>query len=145
MRFSVRATFSLAASLATLLLVVAGCSSITGPRLQTNFEWGEADNPESVVETMQTTVAFGELFIFGQMQTPTRCYKLDYNFSRSGSKMTLKVKATLSPSANCDESLGGYRYTLSIYNLKYGTYDLTVNHDIEGAQGGEFTETVTVQ
>jgi hypothetical protein len=132
------------ASLGFVLLGLAGCSDITGPRLFTDFQWGEVEVPEDVVEGISTAVALGELFILGQFNTPTRCYALEADFNQSGKNLTLRVKAKSNNSPNCDESLGGFRYTATVRNLKYQTYTLRVIHDVAGASGVEFTETVTI-
>ena len=130
----------------SVFLFVAGCKSITEPRLITSFDWGEVEVPEDVVPGVSTSVALGELFIVGQFNTPTRCYNLDGNFQRSGGKLTLRVNANTINSPNCDDSLGGFRYVASISNLKYQTYELTVIHDVTGGSGGgTYTEMVTVR
>jgi hypothetical protein len=130
---------------AVVFLVLSGCSDLTGPRLLTDFAWGEVEEPETVVVGVSTTVALGGLFILGQFNTPTRCYALEADFRRDGSKLTVRVKAESTNSPNCDESLGGFRYTATMINLKYDTYQLRVIHDITGAAGGEYTETVTIR
>lgn len=130
-------------ALAVVLFLVAGCSSLTSPKVVTEFQWTEVEDPTTMVEGVQTTTAFGELFILGQMQTPGRCYSLAFNFDPGGSRLTLKVNAR--PNAtSCDQGIGGYRYTLSVYNLKSGTYELTVIHDVTGADGGVYTKSITV-
>jgi len=131
--------------MAAVSLAVSGCSSLTDPQLLTDFEWGEVENPATVQERILTSVVLGELYVLGQMQTPTRCYNIGFDLGRNGSQLTLRVSAKLGNSTNCDQNLGAYRYTLTVHNLKFGTYNLRVFHDITGAQGGEFTETVTVR
>ena len=127
------------------LLVLGGCSGITDPQMFTTFDWGEVEVPEDVVTGVSTSVALGDLFILGQFNTPTRCYTLDGNFKRSGSKLTLRVKADTSNPPNCDVRLGGFRYTAALSNLKYGTYQLQVIHEITGGTGGEYTKTVVIK
>jgi len=131
--------------MAAVSLAVSGCSSLTGPQLLTDFEWGEVENPATVQERVLTSVVLGELFVLGQMQTPTRCYNIGFDLGRNGSQLTLRVSAKPGNSTNCDQNPGAYRYTLTVHNLKFGTYNLRVFHDITGAQGGEFTETVTIR
>ena len=126
-------------------LVLGGCSGLTDPRLITNFDWGEVEEPEAIVEGISTTVALGDLFVLGQFKTPSHCYDLEADFRRSKSKLTIHVKAESTNSPNCDQSLGGFRYTAQLINLKFGTYELRVVHDIAGGSGGEFTETVTIR
>ncbi|MCJ7627799.1 MAG: hypothetical protein MUO50_05355 [Longimicrobiales bacterium] len=128
-----------------VFLVLSGCSDLTGPRLLTNFEWGEVEEPENIVVGVSTAVALGDLFILGQLNTSTRCYALDADFQRKGSKLTVLVRAESTNSPNCDESMGGFRYTATMINLKYDTYQLRVIHDIVGGVGTEYTRTVTIR
>ncbi|MGD8277911.1 MAG: hypothetical protein PVH00_07785 [Gemmatimonadota bacterium] len=137
--------FRATGSLIAVVLAVAGCGSLTEPQLLTDFEWGEVDDPATVQPGIQTAVVLGELYVLGQMQTPTRCYRLTKDFDQSGSRLTLKVTAAGSNTANCNVSQGGYRYTLVVHNLKFDTYDLRVTHAIEGGQDGHFADTVTVR
>lgn len=127
------------------ILALSGCSDITGPRMVTEFNWGEVQDPETVVEGVSTTVALGDLFILGEFNTPTRCYALEAEFNRNDKNLTLRVVAKSNNSPSCDERLGGYRYTASVANLRFGTYTLKVTHVVAGAVEGEFTETVTIR
>ena len=128
-----------------VLLVLGGCSEITSPKLLTSFDWGEVEDPETVVEGIGTSVALGDLFILGQMNTPTRCYRLEADFNRSGSNLTVRVHADPNNAPNCDDRLGGFRYTAVMSNLKFGTYQLRVIHDITAGAGSEYTKTVTIR
>jgi hypothetical protein len=128
-----------------LLLALAGCSDVTAPKLITSFEWGEMEDPETVVEGITTSVALGELFILGQIKTPARCYNLDHNFNRNGKDLILSVTATRTSTPNCDETIGGFRYTFVASNLKYDTYDLRATHTVTNAAGGVYTATVTIR
>lgn len=127
------------------LLAFPGCSSLTEPQVLTDFDWGEVEDPTTIEERVESQVVLGDLYVLGQFRTPTRCYSLDFDFGRSGSRLTLRLEAKSSDSPTCEQSQGGYRYTLVIRNLEFGTYELRVNHDITGAQGGQFTETVTIR
>jgi len=128
-----------------VFLVMSGCSDLTGPQLVTSFEWGEVEVPEDVVPGVATTVALGELFILGQFRTPTRCYVLDGECRQSGKNLTVQVTAETTGTANCDESLGGFRYTAVMSNLKFGTYELRVIHDIVNGAGVEYTRSLTIR
>ena len=119
-----------------VLLALGGCSSITDPQLVTSFEWGEVEDPENVVEGIEATVVFGELFIVGQLNTPARCYNLDADFQTSSNRLTVRVEANRTNAPNCDESLGGFTYIATMSNLKFATYSLSVIHDVEGGTGG---------
>lgn len=128
-----------------VVLAIGACSDITAPRLVTAFDWGEVDDPETVVPGITTSVALGELFILGQLNTPTRCYNLEAGFGRSKKKINIRVTAKPNNAPNCDQSLGGFRYTAVVSNLKFDTYDLTVIHDITGGEGGQFTKSITIK
>ena len=130
---------------AVVYLVLSGCSGLTDPRLITDFEWGEVEEPETVVEGISTTVALGDLFILGQFNTPSHCYNLEADFQKDGTNLTVRVNARPTGSPNCDESMGGFRYTARVVNLKFDTYELRVIHDIAGGTGGEFTESVIIR
>ncbi len=138
-----RARIPLGAGL--VLLALSGCSDLTGPRLLTTFEWGEVEEPDTIVEGISTTVALGDLFLVGQFRTPSHCYELDSDFQRDGTRLTVRVEARPTGSPNCDQSPGGFRYTASVTNLKFDTYELRVIHDVTGGSGGEYTKTVTIR
>jgi len=129
-------------TLLVLSLAVTGCSGFTDVDLITDFQWGEVEDPSTVTEGIDVTVALGELFILGQLNTPTRCYNLTPDFSLNGSTLTLTVSARSTGAANCNTDQGGFRYTAAVLSLDFGTYQLRVVHDIEEDQGGTFTETI---
>jgi len=130
---------------AAITLTGAGCSSFTDPDIVTDFQYTEVEDPATIVAGIEATAAFGELFILGHVPTPTRCYKLGFDFQKGGQKLTVRVQANPSGTSNCDQSQGGYRYTLAVYNLKAATYQITAIHEVSGGQGGQFTSTVTVR
>ena len=131
--------------LGVVFLALVGCSDLTGPRLLTTFEWGEVEEPETVVEGISTSVALGDLFVLGQFNTPSHCYELKADFQRNDAKLKVHVTAKPTGSSNCDETLGGFRYTSSMTNLKFGTYELRVIHDVTGGTQNEYTKTVTIR
>lgn len=131
-------------TLVTLSLALTGCSAFTDVDLITDFQWGEVEDPSTVVEGISSTVAYGEVFILGQLNTPTQCYNLSAGFKTSNNILTLTVSAAPTGASNCSQELGGYRYTAAILNLDYGTYQLRVIHDVQGGQGGTYTETIDV-
>lgn len=126
------------------LFALTGCSDITGPRWEAAFEWGEVDDPTTVQESVNSSVALGDLFLLGQFNTPTRCYVLDSDVQKRGSNLTIRVRATTNNPSNCDQSLGGFRYTIAVYNLEDGEYNLVVYHEIEGGNGKTFSRTVEI-
>ncbi len=134
-----------AAATIAALLVVSGCKSLTEPQLLTDFEWGEVEDPSTVQAGIQTAVVLGEVYVLGQMQTPTRCYSLTKDFQQSGSQLTLRISAKNNNTPNCNVSQGGYRYTLVVHNLKFDTYDLQVYHDIPGGQSAHYADSVRVR
>lgn len=131
-------------ALAAALLVVAGCAGITNPARLEVFEWGEVEDPTQIDEGIDPAVGFGELFILGQVATPTRCYRLNATFDEDGSELTMRVRGEVS-NPNCDEADGGYRYTATIRNLEVGVYDLRVIHEVVGGDTKSFTDSVEIR
>jgi hypothetical protein len=127
-----------------LLPMLLNCTSTTAPWLDTEFQYGEVEDPSTVQESVQSTAALGNLYILGQVPTPTRCYRLGHDLSSKGERLTLRIQAKPAGGGAC-EPVGGYRYTMVVLRLHPGTYDLTVIHEITGAQGGRFTETLTIR
>lgn len=125
-------------------LAITGCGSITNPARLEVFDWGEVEDPSSIEEGIDATVAFGELFVLGQLNTPSKCYRLTATFDRNDSRATLRIRGELA-NQNCGPGIGGFRYTATIRNLASGTYDLRVIHDVDGAQTQEFTESVEIR
>ena len=128
-----------------LLLCLSGCSGITDPQLVTSFDWTELEDSNAVTEGITTSVAYGDLFILGQLFAPAHCYELKGNFKESGNNLRLTVRARRTNSPNCDETQGGFKYTAVMSNLSFGVYNLTVTHDVEGGTGGTYTESVTIR
>jgi len=131
-------------ALAVFLPMMVGCSSATAPWLDTEFQYGEVDDPSTIQEGINVTVGLGDLYILGHLVTPTRCYRLEHEFGRKAGRLELRIVARPTGAGTCDP-LGGYRYTLAVFRLRSGTYELTVVHDITGAQGGQFTDSVTIR
>lgn len=131
-------------ALAVALLAVGGCSAITNPARLAVFDWGEVEDPTSVVDGIDPAVALGEVFILGQVSTPTRCYRLNAEFDESGSEIRLHVRGEMA-NPDCADDDGGYRYTATIRNLAVGLYDLRVTHEVVGGETQTFTDMVDVR
>jgi hypothetical protein len=132
-------------ALALLVVALSGCDSITDPQLVTSFDWTEVPDPQTVTEGISTSVAFGDLFILGQVITPARCYELQGTFAVDAGKLTVRVTARSNGSPNCDEREGGFRYTATMSNLAFRTYELTVIHEVDDGTGGQYTKTVVIR
>lgn len=128
-----------------VLVLLVGCSGITDPQFLTSFEWSELEDPNTVTEGITTSVVYGEVFILGQLNTPAQCYELTGEFDKSSNTLSLRVRARRTGSPNCDETMAGFTYTAVMRNLSFGTYALTVTHDIDGGTGGVYTESVTIR
>lgn len=126
------------------LLLVAACGGITNPVRLEEFQWGEVEDPTTVEEGMDASVALGDVFVAGELNTPKPCYTLTADFENSGSQLTLRVHAKESGTQNCGDGIGGFRYTAVIRYLKFGNYDLRVIHEISGGQTNEFTASLDV-
>lgn len=130
------------AVLALLALALGSCSDPAGLTQLEQFTWGPAEQPETVVEGIDVSTVFGDIFILGQFNTPTPCYTLSADLSRSGSRLILRVNAQERNTSTCSGGIGGYRYTAVIRNVEQGkTYQLEVTHDV-GGQTKTFTESV---
>ena len=127
------------------LLLLAACSGVTDPQFVTSFQWTELEDPNTVTPGITTSVAFGEVFILGQLNTPAQCYELTGDFDKTSKTLSLRVRARRTNAPNCNETLAGFSYTATMSNLSFGEYALTVTHDVDGGTGGVYTETVTIR
>lgn len=127
-----------------VLMGVAGCGTITNPVRLEEFQWGEVEDPATIEEHIDASVALGDVFVLGELNTPTPCYTLTAEFDKKGSALTLHVTAKSNNSPNCGDGIGGWRYTAVIRNLKFGNYDLRVIHEVSGGQTNEFTDELDV-
>jgi hypothetical protein len=128
-----------------VLVLLVGCSGVTDPRFVTSFQWTELEDPTTVTPGITASVAYGEVFILGQLNTPAQCYELTGDFGRASRTLTLRVRARRTNAPNCIETLAGFSYTAVMSNLSFGEYTLTVTHDVDGGTGGVYTESVTVR
>lgn len=123
-------------------LSLVSCSDPTGMTSLEEFTWEPVNPPETVVEGIDVTTALGDVFILGQLNTPTPCYHLTADLSRSGAQLTLYIQASETNTSSCADGIGGFRYTAVIRNVEQGkTYQLEVTHDV-GGQKQTYTESV---
>lgn len=115
-----------------LVLAMSGCNGITAPALLEGFSWVEVEDPSLVEVGIDTSVGFGDIFVLGQLLTPSPCYNLEPSFSQSGRKLTLRIRARETNANTCEEGPGGFQYTAVLRNLSRDTYELTVVHDVGG-------------
>lgn len=126
------------------VVLATGCSTSTEPRLVADFTWTEAD-PLLTQEGMTASAVLGELFVLGHVFTPARCFRLDHSIGQRGFRLEVVIRARATATPNCDPAPGAYRYTLGIYNLRAGTYQLQVTHDVAGKNPRVFTENVVLR
>lgn len=127
-----------------LVLLTASCSSLTETDEMEEFVWTPRINPESVVDTVETSSALRVLHIVGRLRTPSHCDDLEGDYGRSGKQLTLRVRATPGPGTNCDSGPGGFQYHAVVDGLGRQTYQLRVIHDVYGGQRKEFNLVVAV-
>lgn len=132
-------------AVAALACAAAGCDLVTDPDPLEDFQWAELTHGETVDERVDVTVVPGEIFILGELNTPTACYSLTADFDKNGSRLLLRISARSTNTPNCQPILGAYRYTAVLRHLNRGTYEFTVEHDVGGGDTREFTESVTIR
>jgi hypothetical protein len=132
-------------TLAAVVLIAAGCDSITGLDALASFDWGELEEDEVVDEGIDVTSVLGEIFVLGELTTPTRCYRLSADVEQDGGDVTLRVDANSTQTQNCNPDPGGYRYTAVIRNLPPATYTVRAIHAVSGGTTREFSDTISVR
>ena len=132
------------AMMVAAVLFAAGCDSVTEPDTLEQFTWGEVAAGETVEDGIDVSQGLGDIFILGELNTPTRCYSLSGDLERSGARLTLHVEARTSQAPSCADAAGAYRYTAVLRNLEAGAYQLRVIHDISGGEAREFTASVDI-
>lgn len=121
------------------------CDSVAGPEPLDAFSWGEIAAAEPVEDGIDVNVGLGDVFVLGELNTPTRCYGLDADFSQSGDRLTLDVEATSQQSGSCADAAGAYRYTAVLRGLEQRDYQLRVVHAVAGGETREFTASVSLR
>jgi hypothetical protein len=128
------------------LIAVSGCKSLTDPKTRLDsFQWQAVDNPESVTDGMDAVGFAGDVDIIGQLKTPTLCFNLEADYSRSGATLQLHVSAKPSNSATCNQNPGGYQYTAAIRAVGAGTYTMRVVHSLPGTADKTFEKEVVIR
>jgi hypothetical protein len=121
------------------------CDSVAGPEPLDQFSWGELPQGQAVEDGIDVSVGLGDVFVLGELTTPTRCYALDADFSQSGDRLTLDVRATSTQTGACADNPGAYRYTAVLRGLAQRDYELHVVHAVTGGARREFTESVSLR
>ena len=127
------------------LVASAGCHLVTEPSRLQDFQWIAVENPSEVQEGIDAVAFAGDIDLLGQMKKPTLCFKLEADFDRNGSTLTVHVNARSSQSANCDQQAGGYRYTALLRGLGSGKYTLHVVHSVPGVADREFSKDLEIR
>jgi hypothetical protein len=126
-------------------LLGAACDSVTGLDALGSFSWGELDEGTVAEEGIDVTGVLGEIFVLGELTTPTRCYRLTAEADRDGDRVTLRVDANSTGTDNCNTVQGNYRYTAVIRNLPPATYQVRAVHAVSGGETLEFSDTISVR
>ena len=140
-----RLTRGLAPWIGAVLLASSGCSLSTEPVAFQDFQWLAIENSNDVTEGMDAAALGGDIALLGQLKTPTLCFRLNADFDRSASTLTVHVTAQQSTSPNCGTTPGGYRYTAAIRGLEKGDYTLQVIHTVQGSTDKSFSKTISVR
>ena len=140
-----RLTRTLLPWIAASLLASSGCGLSTEPVALQDFQWLAIENANDVTEGMDAAAFGGDVALLGQMKTPTLCFKLNADFDRNASTVTVHVTAQQSTSTTCSSTPGGYQYTAAIRGLEKGDYTLQVIHSVPGAGDKAYTKTISIR
>jgi hypothetical protein len=131
--------------IAAALLAVSGCGLSTEPVAFQDFQWLAIENANDVTEGMDAAALGGDIALLGQMKTPTLCFRLNADFDRNASTLTVHVTAQQSSSPNCGTTPGGYQYTAAIRGLERGDYTVQVIHTVQGGTDKSFSKSISVR
>jgi hypothetical protein len=131
--------------IAAALLAVSGCGLSTEPVAFQDFQWLAIENANDVTEGMDAAALGGDIALLGQMKTPTLCFRLNADFDRNASTLTVHVTAQQSSSPNCGATPGGYQYTAAIRGLERGDYTVQVIHTVQGGTDKSFSKSISVR
>lgn len=132
-----------AALIAALAFAGSGCAVLTEPKpLLDEFNWEVIDTPDTITEGVELAPFFGDISFAGQLKTPTRCFTLSPKLETSGSSITIRVTTASTNSQTCAQTVGAFRYTGVVRNLRTGTFTVKVIHVVPGKADQEFTRTV---
>jgi hypothetical protein len=140
-----RLSRGLAPWIAAALLASSGCGLSTEPVALQDFQWLAIENANDVVEGMDAAALGGDVALLGQLKTPTLCFRLNADFDRTATTVTVHVTAQQSTSTTCASTPGGYQYTAAIRGLEKGDYTLQVIHSVPGTADKAFSKTLNIR
>lgn len=129
----------------SVLFTAFACDSVAGPEPLDSFSWGELPQGQAVEDGIDVSLGLGDIFVLGELNTPTRCYGLEADFRQDGDRLTLEVTATSRQSGACADQPGAYRYTAVLRGLAQRDYQLRVVHAVAGGETREFTTAVSLR
>jgi hypothetical protein len=138
-------TFVRAGLAALILLAAPACSFITEPGpIIDEFAWEAEENPANITEGVDLAGLLGNITFLGQVKTTTLCYSVASKLEVAGTDVTIRVTLTNSGSSNCNQTMGGFRYSGIVRNLPSGTYNVTVVQVVGTGAPTEVTKSIRV-
>lgn len=125
-----------------IALASGACGVMEPDDLLGAFEWSELEGAE-VEEGTDAMTAGRTIWFVGQFATPTACYQLVPEVSKSGSLLTLTVLAERARSSTtCEQRAGAYRYE-GTAQLPDGVQEFRIVHQISDGESKEFRYPLT--
>jgi hypothetical protein len=132
--------------LAALLLFGApGCGILTEPGpIIDEFAWEAEANPANITEGVDMAGVFASISFLGQVKTTNLCYSVASTLEVDGSDVTIRVTLTNSGAPNCNQTMGGFRYSGIVRNLPSGTYNVKLIQVVGTGAPTEVTKSIRV-
>jgi len=127
--------------------LLAGCDNFTDPDVLAEFSYTESSHGTAIEDHVEIVELGREVFLQGELNTPTPCYTLEADSKESGKNLTLTVTGRKRDVVCAQQILGGYRYQAVFRFNDTGTYNLKVINSFLPAERAskEFTFTVNVR
>lgn len=134
------------AGLAALLLLAGpACGVLTEPGpIIDEFAWEAEENPANITEGVDIAGIFSSISFLGQVKTTNLCYSVASTLEVTGTDVTIRVTLTNSGSSNCNQTMGGFRYSGIVRNLPPGTYNVKIIQVVGTGAPVEFTKSIRV-
>jgi hypothetical protein len=129
------------AALGAMLVIMSGCLTEPGPKIDT-FTWQVEPDPNEIVEGVTIAALFSDISFLGQTKTPTQCYRATSKLTVDGSTLTVNINIENSGATNCNQQPAGVRYSGSIQNLSPGTYTVHIIQNVSGVGVTEYNQSV---
>jgi hypothetical protein len=139
MRNVIRAGFA-----ALLLFAAPGCGLTEPGPIIDEFAWEAEENPGNITEGVDIAGIFSSISFLGQVKTTNLCYSVASTLEVDGTDVTIRVTLTNTGSSNCNQTMGGFRYSGIVRNLPSGTYNVKVVQVVGTGAAQEVTKSIRV-